>query len=60
MEIIKDMSQKTGTKKDARKLQKRTGWSYSECLRCITELTSQEIEALFALRGNSEPRKDKR
>ncbi len=38
-------------KKAARALQKRTGWSYTECLRCIRELSPQEIEALIVLRG---------
>jgi len=37
-------------KKEARELQKRTGWSYSECLRCIRDLTSEQIEALIKAR----------
>ncbi len=38
-------------KKEARALQVRTGWSYSECLRCIRELTAEQIEALIKSRG---------
>ena len=37
-------------KKEARALQKRTGWSYSECLRCIRDLTVEQIEALIKTR----------
>ena len=35
----------------ARELQERTGWSYSECLRCIRTLSPEQIEALIAERG---------
>jgi hypothetical protein len=35
----------------ARALQKRTGWGYTECIRCIRELTPAEIEALIILKG---------
>lgn len=37
-------------KRVARALQDRTGWSYSECLRCVRELTATEIEALVVER----------
>ena len=39
-------------KRLARDLQRRTGWAYTECLRCIRErLSDAEIEALIAKRG---------
>jgi hypothetical protein len=37
-------------KKRARELQARTGWSYSECLRCVTTMSPAEIEGLIASR----------
>ena len=42
---------KDRTKKRARALQRRTGWRYTECLRCVRELTPEQIEALIIERG---------
>ena len=39
------------TKKRARELQARTGWSYMECRRCVTTMTPEGIEALIKLRA---------
>ncbi len=44
------MSQKTPEKVQARALQERTGWSYSECLRCVRTMTEEEIENLIVTR----------
>lgn len=44
------MTQKTPEKVKARALQDRTGWSYSECLRCVRTMSEMEIEALIAKR----------
>lgn len=44
------MTQKTPDKRQARALQKRTGWSYSEALRCVRTLTPEAIEALISVR----------
>ena len=41
----------TKSKSPQRLLQKRTGWSYSECLRCVRTMTPEAIEALTKLRG---------
>jgi hypothetical protein len=39
------------SKSPQRLLQKRTGWSYSECLRCVREMTPEAIEVLIKLRA---------
>lgn len=44
------MTTKTGPKKKARALQKRTGWSYMECLRCVDSMTDEAIEVLIKMR----------
>lgn len=44
------MADNTREKKEARALQSRTGWSYSECLRCVRTMTAAEIDALVAQR----------
>ena len=41
------------TKKRARALQTRTGWSYSECLRCVRTMTDDAVEALIRVRGGA-------
>jgi hypothetical protein len=46
------MTQKNSEKKRARALQERTGWSYSEALRCARTMTSEAIEKLIAIRAN--------
>jgi hypothetical protein len=38
-------------KRRARALQDRTGWSYSECLRCVRTMTPEAIEVLIAVRA---------
>ena len=45
------MSSKTAVQKRARALQARTGWSYSECLRCVKTMTPEAIEVLVDLRA---------
>jgi hypothetical protein len=40
----------TYEKKHARALQKRTGWSYCEALRCVRTMTPEAIEALIVIR----------
>lgn len=45
------MSSKTAVQKKARALQVRTGWSYSECLRCVKMMTPEAIEALIEVRA---------
>jgi hypothetical protein len=47
------MTMKSGDKKRARALQKRTGWSYSESLRCVTTMSDEAIEALIRMRKGS-------
>lgn len=42
-------------KKKARALQKRTGWFYTECLRCIRDLTPEAVEALIVERAKKVP-----
>ena len=44
------MSSKTLVQKNARALQARTGWSYSECLRCVKTMTLEAIETLIVMR----------
>lgn len=44
------MTAKRPDKKKARQLQERTGWSYSECLRCAHTLTDEQVELLIQLR----------
>lgn len=44
------MSHKTWEQKQARALQKRTGWKYQECLRCVRTMTLEAIEALILVR----------
>ena len=44
------VSHKTPERSKARVLQSRTGWSYSECLRCVRTLDGAAIEALILLR----------
>jgi len=34
-------------KRIVRALQDRTGWTYSECLRCVREMTPEAIERLI-------------
>ena len=46
------MSNKFKTR--VRDLQHRTGWSYSECRRCVNTLTEQQIEALIKRRFHVE------
>lgn len=38
-------------KREARALQARTGWRYTECLRLVLSLTAEQIEALVKSRG---------
>lgn len=45
------VSSKSREKNAARKLQERTDWSYSECLRCVRTMTPEAIEALIVMRG---------
>ena len=45
------MSSKTPVQKKARALQARTGWSYSESLRCIKTMTPEAIEVLVEVRA---------
>jgi hypothetical protein len=45
------MSSKTPVQKSARALQARTGWSYSECLRCVKTMTPEAIEVLIGVRA---------
>lgn len=45
------MPKNAKVKKLTRALQERTGWSYSECLRCIRELTPEQVEALIEERA---------
>lgn len=49
------MSRKTPERKKARDLQKRTGWSYSECLRCTRYLTESQVGALILERMGGVP-----
>ena len=44
------MSQKTSEQKRARALQDETGWSYCECLRCVREMTQEQIDQLRCVR----------
>lgn len=44
------MSSKTAAQKNARALQARTDWSYSECLRCVKAMTPEAIEVLVKMR----------
>lgn len=44
-------------KKSARELQKRTGWSYMECRRCVTTMDGQAIEVLIKIRQSESVRK---
>jgi len=39
------------SKSPARLLQKRTGWSYMECLRCVRTMTPEAIEMLIKMRA---------
>lgn len=41
------MTQKTPDKKRARELQSKTGWSYSECLRCVRTMSDEQIARLI-------------
>lgn len=45
------MSRKNSPKGKARALQKRTGWKYQECLRCVRTMTPEAIEALICIRA---------
>lgn len=38
------MTQKSPDKARARTLQRRTGWSYSTCLKMVRDLSDEEIE----------------
>ena len=49
------MTRKSKPKGRARELQKRTGWSYSECLRCVNTMSHEAVEALIALRKQQRP-----
>lgn len=40
-----------GTKRRSRELQKRTGWSYQECLNSVRTMTPEGIEALIKMRN---------
>lgn len=42
---------KTPEQRRARALQGRTGWSYSECLRCVRTMTDEQIEKLITERA---------
>jgi hypothetical protein len=53
------MSKKTPEQKKTRALQERTGWSYSECLRCVRDLTPEAIESLIKVRKGMVPGKEK-
>ena len=46
-------------KREARALQKRTGWHYMECLRCVRNLSKPEIEQLIRERNEEDHGKDK-
>jgi hypothetical protein len=46
------MTIKTPDKKQARALQKRTGWAYQECLLRVKTMSVEAIEALVKLRGD--------
>ncbi len=37
--------------RNAKRLQKTTGWSYTECLRCVRELTPDQILDLIEERS---------
>lgn len=41
----------SNVKRAARDLQTRTGWTYSECLRCVRTLSANDIEALVVTRS---------
>ena len=45
---------KTSQQKRARRLQQQTGWSYSECLRCVRTMTEDQIDNLIELRARRE------
>ena len=45
------MTKMTPDKERARALQKRTGWSYSECLRVVRTLDEAAIEKLITERA---------
>lgn len=49
------MSTKSPEKKRARALQERTGWSYAECLRCVTTMTGDQVEGLILVRKGMLP-----
>lgn len=42
---------KSREQREARGLQERTGWSYSECLRCVRTMTAEDIDHLVLERG---------
>lgn len=54
------MTAKSPGKKRARQLQERTGWSYSECLRCARTLTDEQIEALIQVRSGNKQSPERR
>lgn len=49
------MTLKNGEKGQARALQRRTGWTYSESLRCVRTMTPEAIETLIQIRAASKP-----
>ncbi len=40
-----------GSKKMARLLQRATGWSYSECKRCVETMSVEKIKSLIERRA---------
>ena len=49
------MPSNSNLKRRVRALQTRTGWSYSECLRCTRDLTPEAVEALIVERAKKVP-----
>jgi len=47
-------------KKRARRLQKQTGWSYSECLRCVRSMSENEIDELIDERARKELERERK
>lgn len=45
---------KTPEQRKARDLQRRTSWSYCECLRCVRTMTAEQIERLIVERKAKE------
>lgn len=44
---------KSQEKRAPRDLQLRTGWTYSECLRCVRTMSAETIEVLIRARAEN-------